>query len=239
MAPRYALYFAPAPLSPLQVFGARILGYDPATGSNAPHYPTIVDQVPNWQLLARDPARYGFHATFKAPFELAPLRTEAELLSELEHAALQWEMIDLGALAVGKISNFIALVPCQTPTGLLKFAQALVEHFDSFRAPMSDADRARRQPDRLTGRQRAYLDRWGYPFVLDEFRFHMTLTGPIRPQQIDFVRDSLERVFKAEVADWDGSVMIDSLSVFKQPRREAPFHILSRHTFAGLKRTKL
>ena len=122
MAPRYALYFAPAPLSPLQVFGARILGYDPATGRHASHYPTIVDQIPNWQLLARDPARYGFHATFKAPFELAPLRTEAELLSEVERAALQWDTIDLGALAVGKISNFIALVPCQTPMGMTKNA---------------------------------------------------------------------------------------------------------------------
>jgi Protein of unknown function (DUF1045) len=239
MAPRYALYFAPAPLSPLQVLGARMLGYDPATGRHASHYPTIVDQVPNWQLLARDPARYGFHATFKAPFELAPLRTEAELLSEVERAALQWETIDLGALAVGKISNFIALVPCRTPMGLSEFAQSLVERFDSFRAPMSDADRERRQPDRLTSRQRAYLDRWGYPFVQDEFRFHMTLAGPIKPQQIDFVRDSLERVFKAEVTDWDAPVMIDALSVFKQPRRNGPFHILSRHTLAGLEKTKI
>ena len=238
MAPRYALYFAPAPLSPLQVFGARILGYDPATGRHASHYPTIVDQIPNWQLLARDPARYGFHATFKAPFELAPLRTEAELLSEVERAALQWDTIDLGALAVGKISNFVALVPCQTPTGLSEFAQALVEHLDAFRAPMSDADRARRQPDRLTSRQRPYLDRWGYPFVLDEFRFHMTLAGPIKPQQIGFVRDSLERVFKTEVADWDAPVMIDAMSVFKQPQRDRPFHILSRHPLKDLEKIK-
>ena len=234
MAPRYALYFAPAPLSPLQVFGARVLGYDQATGRNASHYPTIVNQVPNWQLLTRDPARYGFHATFKAPFELAPLRTEAELVSEVERAASQWETIDLGALAVGKISTFIALVPCRTPPGLAEFAQALVERFDSFRAPMSAADRARRHPDRLTGRQRAHLDRWGYPFVHDEFRFHMTLAGPIKPQQIHFVRDSLQRVFRAEVADWDAPVIIDALSVFKQPRRDGPFYILSRHTLAGL-----
>jgi hypothetical protein len=26
-------------------------------------------------------------------------------------------------------------------------------------------------------RQRNYLDRWGYPYVMEEFRFHMTLTG--------------------------------------------------------------
>jgi hypothetical protein len=134
---------------------------------------------------------------------------------------------------VGKISDFIALLPRQTPTGLSELAQALVKQFDCFRAPMSDADRARRQPDRLTARQRAYLQQWGYPFVLDEFRFHMTLAGPIEPQQIDFVCDKLERLFRTEVADWDAPVRIDAMSVFKQPRRDRPFHILSRHTLAG------
>jgi putative phosphonate metabolism protein len=232
MAPRYAIYFAPPPLTPLQVFGARILGYDAATGRSVPHYPSLVDQVANWRLLARDPARYGFHATFKAPFELAPFRTEAELLSEIERAAMQLESIELGALAVGKISDFIALLPRQTPTGLAELAQTLVERFDSFRAPMSDAERARRRPDRLTSRQRAYLEQWGYPFVLDEFRFHMTLAGPIEPQQIDFVRDKLERLFRRKVADWDAPLAIDAMSVFKQPRRDGPFHILTRHTFA-------
>jgi len=233
MAPRYAIYFAPAALSALQVFGARILGYDAATGRSVPHYPSLVGQIANWRLLARDPARYGFHATFKAPFELAPRRTEAELLSEFERAALQLKATDLGTLAVGKISDFIALVPRQTPTGLAELAQALVEQFDSFRAPMSDADRARRRPDRLTGRQRAYLERWGYPFVFDEFRFHMTLAGPIGPQQIDFVRDKLERLFRTEVVDWDAPLTIDAMSVFKQSRRDGPFHMLSRHKFAG------
>jgi Protein of unknown function (DUF1045) len=232
MATRYAIYFAPAALTPLQVFGARILGYDPATGRSVPYYPSLVEKVANWPLLARDPARYGFHATFKAPFELAPLRTEAELLCEIERGALQWESIDLGVLAVGKISDFIALLPRQTPTGLSELAQALVKYFDCFRAPMSDADRARRQPDRLTGRQRAYLEQWGYPFVLDEFSFHMTLAGPIEPQQIDLVRDKLERLFRAEVADWDAPLTIDAMSVFKQPRRDGPFHILSTHKFA-------
>ena len=233
MAPRYAIYFAPATLTPLQVFGARMLGYDAATGRSVPYYPFLVDQVANWPLLARDPARYGFHATFKAPFELAPLRTEAELLCEIERAALHWDSIDLGALAVGKISDFIALLPRQTPTGLCELAQALVEQFDCFRAPMSDADRARRRPDRLTSRQRAYLEQWGYPFVLDEFRFHMTLAGPIEPQQIDFVREKLERLFRTEVADWDAPLTIDAMSVFKQPRRDGRFHILARHKFAG------
>jgi putative phosphonate metabolism protein len=238
MAPRYAIYFAPPPLTPLQVFGARILGYDATTKKSVPHYPSLVDQVANWRLLARNPARYGFHATFKAPFELAPFRTEAELLSELERTALQLGSIDLGALAVGKISDFIALLPRQTPAELCDLAQALVQQFDTFRAPMSDADRARRQPDRLTSRQRAYLEQWGYPFVLDEFRFHMTLAGPIEPRQIDCVRNKLQRLFRTEVADWDAPLTIDAMSVFKQPRRDEAFHVLSRHEFAGLVKSK-
>ena len=31
----------------------------------------------------------------------------------------------------------------------------------------------------VTERQASNLDRWGYPYVFDDFRFHMTLTGPL------------------------------------------------------------
>jgi putative phosphonate metabolism protein len=232
MAPRYAIYFTPALKSAFCAFGSRVLGYDAAKGRRVPHYQSIMDEVPDWHLLTQDPAQYGFHATLKAPFELHPSRTEADLISEIERAAVELVAVDLGALIVGKISNFIAFLPRQVPTRLFELADVLVKQFDCFRAPMSGTDRARRRPNRLTDRQRVYLDQWGYPFVLDEFRFHMTLSGPIEPQRIDFVRDILERLFKAEVADWDESVTIDAISVFKQPRRGASFFILSRHKLA-------
>jgi putative phosphonate metabolism protein len=233
MTARYAIYFAPAPLSPFQIFGSRLLGYDAYTGESVPHYPSILDQVPNWQLLARVPARYGLHATLKAPFELAPFRTEAELISRIDAATLRLAAIDLEVLAVGKLSDFIALLPRHTPARLYELERAIVKQFDFFRAPMSHADRVRRKPDRLTSRQRAYLDQWGYPFVLEEFRFHMTLSGPIGPQHIDGVRERLEHLFRAEVAGWDAPVTIDAVSIFKQPRRDAAFHIVSRHALRG------
>jgi hypothetical protein len=83
------------------------------------------DEVPDWHLLAQDPAQYGFLATLKAPFELHPSRTEADLISEIERAAVELVTVDLGALIVGKISNFIAFLPRQVPTRLFELADVL------------------------------------------------------------------------------------------------------------------
>ena len=44
---------------------------------------------------------------------------------------------------------------------------------------MSDIEIERRDPDRLTAPQFSNLHRWGYPYVMDESRFHMMLTGPV------------------------------------------------------------
>ncbi len=75
------------------------------------------------------------------------------------------------------ISGFTAVVPDAPSAELSTLAQACVEGFEVFRAPMTPNDRARRKPENLTPRQVEQLDRFGYPYVRDDFRFHMTLTG--------------------------------------------------------------
>ena len=37
----------------------------------------------------------------------------------------------------------------------------------------------------LTDRQEALLTQWGYPYVMEEFRFHITLTGALDPAHLD------------------------------------------------------
>ena len=79
--PRYAIYYAPAPGSGLDRFGAALLGYDAFTGKDLPFPEDILQAAPDWRGLTGDPRKYGFHATLKAPMSLAPGRTEAELVS--------------------------------------------------------------------------------------------------------------------------------------------------------------
>jgi hypothetical protein len=69
---------------------------------------------------------------------------------------------------VGSISGFIAVIPAEPPAELIRLAADCVSAFDSFRAPLTEADRARRNPSQLTPKQREHLDRWGYPYVMDD-----------------------------------------------------------------------
>ena len=88
---------------------------------------------------------------------------------------------------VDSISGFIAVIPAEPSAELELLAAEATKAFDPFRAPLSPEDRARRNPDKLTPRQRDYLDRWGYPYVMEEFRFHMTLTGRLPAERREAV----------------------------------------------------
>lgn len=167
---RHAIYFAPGAGSALARFGAAWLGWDAERGERlAPRGP---------EALVAAPRRYGFHATLKPPFRLAEGRDAADL----DHAA--------GRIAAGFapfalrlrpawLGGFLALVPEGAAPEIAALAAACVTGLDDFRAPPPEAELARRRAAGLDAAEDAHLARWGYPYVLDRFQFHMTLTGPV------------------------------------------------------------
>jgi putative phosphonate metabolism protein len=224
---RYALFFAPSPDSDLWRFGARTLGYDAATGQDVPFYSPAGAE--NWDRLTAEPRGYGFHATLKAPIHLAEGRTEADLVAAMNAFAAETPVVTLEGLEVSNIGPFFALTPLGDRTALNELAARVVVDFDDFRAPLSEHDRARRLANPLSERQITHLDRYGYPYVLDDFRFHMTLTGPIHADLRDGIRAHLEERFEAKVAP--GAVEIDALTLFRQDASGARFRILARAPF--------
>jgi 2'-5' RNA ligase len=105
----------------------------------------------------------------------------------------------------------------------VQFAADCVSAFEPFRAPLTPEDRARREPERLTQRQRDYLDRWGYPYVMDEFRFHMTLTGRLESARRGPVLDLLSERFQRIGLRL---LRIDSIALFRQSDAHARFRII-------------
>lgn len=229
---RYAIYFAPPPESDLWRFGSTVIGYDAATGRDVPFALPAGMVVADWRAKTEDPRRYGFHATLKAPFELAKSTDAAGLLVDVGLLAATLPPVRLARLQVAEIGRFIALVPLEPPTQLEALAARVVEDLDHLRAPQSDADRARRLQSPLTPRQLSYLDRYGYPFVREDFRFHMTLTGPIAdgPERAR-VREALAEAYATSVAP--GPVEIDALAVFRQDTRSDRFRIIARLPLSG------
>lgn len=222
---RYALYFTPAEHDPLTEAASRWLGRDAFSGAE---YPAPDDaELPAGEItrLTADPRRYGFHATLKAPFKLKDNVSEAELLDAVERFAAETPMFEIPRIVVGQLGHFFALVPASLHPPLQDFAAAVVEEFEPFRAPLSEADIARRKPEKLTLPQRENLSRWGYPYVMEEFRFHMTLTGPVEPELAGPMRQKLDRRFAAFA---NRPLSIDGLAVFIETERGAPFTIHSR-----------
>jgi len=226
---RYAIYFAPPPSSPLWMFGSGVIGYDAASGHDLP-FPDFADrQRDQWAALTAEPRRYGFHATLKAPFELADGVDEQILLDEVEHRAAALASASLDGLTVTAIGRFIALVPAEPAAKLQALAADVVAQLDHLRHPLSEADRARRLKSPLSARQLAYLDQYGYPYVREEFRFHMTLTGPIANDEERLrIQTQLVAAFDASVPR-ASPVTIDALSVFRQERRHGRFRIIGRY----------
>jgi putative phosphonate metabolism protein len=223
--PRYALYYVAPAGSDLDRFGASLLGYDALDGSELPFPAGIPRAAPDWRELTRDPRKYGFHATLKAPLALASGQTEARLLAACEGFAGVPRQIPVIRPVVDSISGFIAVVPAEPSAALERLAADCVCEFDSFRAPLTPEDRARRNPAALTSRQRDYLDRYGYPYVLEEFRFHMTLTGRLdaerRPPVLAMLRDRFSALGLQTVA-------IDRIAVCRQDMADSRFRVLAQ-----------
>lgn len=227
--PRYAIYIAPPPDTPLWAFGSRVLGYDAATGHDIDgfHLPDFGQAV--WRQLTAGARTYGFHATLKAPFRLKPSYAEADLCASLELLANSVTNFSLGALAPTVLSRkdhtgFVALTPRQASRELANLERRTVEELDDYRVSPTDAEIARRQPDTLTERQRTHLQRYGYPYVLDDYRFHMTLTDRISQPEIlaDLMADKLCNTLGT------AELTVSDLVLFRQDNEQARFRILQR-----------
>jgi putative phosphonate metabolism protein len=220
--PRYAIYFVPSADSILYRFGASLIGYDAYTSQPLPFAGGIESDVDDWKHLTADPRKYGFHATLKAPFSLATGKTEDELVAATREFAQKPRAIPVIAPMVRNISSFIAVVPDAPCPELQALAENCVASFDGFRAPLTAEDRKRRNVSALTDRQIVHLDRWGYPYVFEEFRFHMTLAGSVPAERRAAVTDILRKRF----AEMDlQSISIDRLALLRQNEADSGFAI--------------
>lgn len=234
-AERFAIYYAPPPDSPLWRYGSSVIGYDAATGEAAAHPDTSLD----WPSLTVSPRRYGFHATLKAPAHLRAGTGIDDVLALADEVAAMLRPVTLAALAVRSLGRFVALVPdaddaaraAQQTAEIARLAQTVCEAFEPLRAPLSEFDRGRLGRPGLTPRQRENLERFGYPYVRDDFRFHMTLTDAL--QGVEAERRAVCERLAALYAPVDRRpIVIDQIVVYRQPDRQSPFRIVDRFTVA-------
>lgn len=229
---RYAIYWAPEP-GPLSALAAGWLGWDPVAGVR-PASPAVGPLPRPVEAITRTPRRYGFHGTIKPPFRLVPGQDAGRLHAATEALCARLAPVTLPGLSLNRLGGFLALTPEGDTTALAALAAEVVAGLDPFRAPPDAAEIARRRPDLLTERQRANLDRWGYPYVMEEFRFHLTLSGELD----DITARAAETVLRPLLAPvLPRPFRVDSLCLFGQVPAERTdagmFRLLHRYSLSA------
>lgn len=173
---RYAIYYAPDANATWAQWATAWLGWDMVAGA-AVAQPTIADL--DVAMVTKTPHKYGLHATLKPPMRLVQGTSADELDAACTALAKRLSPVVLEGLDLVRLGRFLALRPTGDESNLAALAAACVRELDRFRAPAPAAELQRRRAGGLTESQEANLINWGYPYVMDQFRFHITLTGKL------------------------------------------------------------
>jgi putative phosphonate metabolism protein len=219
MTERFAIYYAPATDDPLWARASQWLGRDAAR--NGPPIAAIPDiDTDRRQEVTVSARRYGFHATLKPPMALAHDVGERDLLDAMADFATRRAPVAIGRLRLGILDGFLALMPQVQGGDLTDLAGDIVTLLDRFRAPLAAGERERRMAAGLTGRQAELLDTYGYPYVLEHFRFHMTLTDRLVDIDRDAIAAAAEAWFEPVL---DRTYQLDRLVLFHEAGPGEPF----------------
>lgn len=215
---RYAIYWTPEPGSDLAAFGMRWFG--PGGAETFGLRPELAHRA------IEAPARYGLHATLKAPFRLREGSTAADLQAALDGFCAARRGPSGGTFVPAPYQDYLCLVPSGHSADIDWLAHECVTHFDAFRAPLTEDERRSHAFATPAPREQSFIEEFGYPYVLSAFRFHVSLAGPLAEHQTEEVAAALRPHLAPFMA---APVRIGSLSLLGEPDGGGAFELLSRH----------
>ncbi len=228
--PRYAIYCAPQEDTPWWSIWSQWLGRD-AKARQVLIPPKLVGIDPLvFKALTKDPCRYGLHATIKAPYHLNAQVSFEDMRGKIKELAQVQKPFVL-ELGFEQLNHFYALTPVGDPQTINQLAFEVVRELDAFRMPLNEKDLARRRSSGLTAKEDEMLLTWGYPFVAECFRFHLSLTGDLKG-----VDEQTQQLLRSEILTRLDELqhtpfVVDSLCLFEEPEAGADFFMLERFSF--------
>ncbi len=218
---RVALYYAPERDDPLWAAGCGWLGRDAELATAVAQPP-----LPSLSALTAAPRRYGFHATLVAPLRLATGWDET--MAAVDALAARHRCFTLPRLTIGLHGGCLSLLAAEPCRALALLHEDALSTLDPHRLQPDAADLARRRLPGLDAAEERNLLRWGYPYVREQFRFHMTLAA-----------SSGDELIAAAKAHFDAALLLprrmSSLCVFTEhagPGEQAPFLLAERVALA-------
>jgi putative phosphonate metabolism protein len=225
---RYAVFYVPPADEQWTRSCTNWLGWD-LNNSRSVAHPEIADLPLFVAEITQSPRRYGLHATLKPPFRLAPNQSEDTLKSACAALANDQKPVLLQSLAIKRMGRFLALCPDGETDALNTLAARCVSELDHFRATLTVAELDRRRGSGLSIRQEHNLTRWGYPHVMDLFRFHITLTGRLPKITLETVAGALNDMLSSNLPS---PMYLSDLALVGEDD-EGMFHLINRYPLAG------
>jgi hypothetical protein len=224
---RYAIYYTPQPGTALAAFGRSWFGRA-NDGVTLQAFSDAGLSGTSFAKLAVAPGRYtGLHALFRAPF--APrdgIGLEA-IKTRLVNFAARRQPVAPGPVTLSRSGRSLVLRPVEATPALDWLAAQCVASFEDFAAPPSDVEREEfGRGSQLSDYQRLLLESFGDPYVLSEYRFSITLTGPLDAAHLDRVAQALWPVLEEICAS---GVTVDGLSLFGDAGGRTPMRLIGRY----------
>lgn len=217
---RFAIYYLPDDPE-FAALGAHWLGWDCVQGRDLQ---TNLDRE-----FVKKSAKYGFHATLKAPFRLHQNADFDNMRAAIAKLANQQNHVSIEGLELTKLGRFFALTPTGDVSSLNHLAERCVREFDQFRAALTREEIAKKSPDRLSPSQLEYLNIWGYPHIFENFRFHMTLSDKLQKYMQTKVQERAQNHFQGWL---NRPLNIQSICLAGEDS-DGWFHMIERYKFGA------
>lgn len=224
---RYAIYYTPQPGSALAAFGRSWFGRA-NDGATLQAFSTAGLTGSGTSNISALPGRYtGLHALFLAPFALRDDATLGEVRARLINFAAHRKAVATGPLTLARAGRYLVLRPVKPTPALDWLAAQCVNAFEAFAAePEEPGDEHRH----LSPYQRLLLRSFGHPQVMSEYRFSITLAGPLDAAHLERVSQALCPVIEDICAE---GVSVDGLSLFGDASGRTPMRLLGRYKLGG------
>lgn len=220
---RYAVYYAPSTGSALHSLGVNLFGWDAHSGVFVD--PTSHNTLPKCVTESIEkPKKYGLHGTLKPPFRFRQNVRYQNFRQTLAEAMEDHRSFTLPKFEVTILGSFCALTLVESSPALVALSATSVQAVDDFREPPDAQELERRRAVGLNETQEQNLKLWGYPYVMSEFRFHITLTGRLSPDDLSEAQQALS-AYLADALDERHS--INDVCIFGEAA-DGHFHLIER-----------
>ncbi len=223
---RYAICYTPQPGTALAAFGRSWFGRA-NDGVTLQAFSDAGLSGTSFAKLAVAPGRYtGLHAQFRTPFAPRDGIGLDAVKTRLINFAARRKPIDTGPLTLSRSGRSLVLRPVEATPALDWLAAQCVASFEDFAAPPSDTEREEFAGPQLSDYQRLLLESFGDPYVLSEYRFSITLTGPLDAAHLERVAQALWPVLEEICAS---GVTVDGLSLCGDTGGRTPMRLIGRY----------